>query len=257
MTAIALDGSVDIAAATKSLAWPVARHYAYGAAFDVDGVGRIFLFDFGAAVQDGAAKIDEAVMETLQKTLSRKFLRETMETYYIAVDPTRSAEPLRVGWDQVVVPSREPGLVGAVALLLAQSAALERYEKAAEELIEAALPRTRFLAEKGRVPAETRGLIKRIGKLTTDRLELANLFYLLDRPEETWEDAQIASLYDRLFSNLELADRYRAMLQKLEAVERVTDLTLNIWLGYLSNRLEWAIVVLIVVEILLALFRFT
>lgn len=257
MTAIALDGRIDAQAATKRLAWPVVRHYVYGAAFEVEDVGRVFLFDFGAVVQYGSDRIDEGVVETLEKEVGCHFLPETTETYQISVDPEHPAGSSRVGWDQVVIPSGEASLISAVALLLGQSTALERYEKAADELIEQAIPRTRFLAERGRVPSESRALVRRIGRLTTDRLELASLFYLLDRPEETWEDAEVSSLYDNLFANLELRDRHQAMLQKLEAVERVTDLTINIWLGHLSNRLEWTIVVLILVEILLALFHFT
>src|SRR5688572_24885623 len=255
MTAIALDGRVDLVAATQRLAWGVVRHYAYGVAFDIEEFGRVFLFDFGAVVVDGVGKIPPALSETIEKSVGRHTLLETEETYYVAVDPERSQGPPRVGWDQVVIPAREPGLVAAVALLLGQSAAIERYEKAADDLIESALPRARALAERGRVTGESRALIQRIGRLTTDRLELANLFYLLDRPEETWENARIAQLYDGLFSNLELKERHLAMLQKLEAVERVTELTLSIWLGHLSNRLEWAIVVLIVVELALALFK--
>jgi uncharacterized Rmd1/YagE family protein len=255
MTAIALDGRVDLVAATQRLAWGVVRHYAYGVSFDAGEFGRVFLFDFGAVVVDGLGKIDPALSETIEKSVGRQPFPETTETYFVTVDPERAQMQPRVGWDQVVIPSREPGLVAAVALLLGQSAAIERYEKAADDLIESALPRARFLAERGRVPGESKALIQRIGRLTTDRLELANLFYLLDRPEETWDDPRTAQLYDSLFANLELKDRHVAMLQKLEAVERVTDLTLNIWLGHLSNRLEWAIVVLIVVELVLALFK--
>jgi len=202
MTAIALDGRVDLVAATQRLAWGVVRHYAYGVSFDAGEFGRVFLFDFGAVVVDGLGKIDPALSETIEKSVGRRPLPETTETYFVFVDPERSKPQPRVGWDQVVIPSREPGLVAAVALLLGQSAAIERYEKAADDLIESALPRARFLAERGRVPGESKALIQRIGRLTTDRLELANLFYLLDRPEETWDDPRIAQLYDGLFANL-------------------------------------------------------
>src|SRR5687767_3491807 len=202
MTAIALDGRVDLVAATQRLAWGVVRHYAYGVSFDAGEFGRVFLFDFGAVVVDGLGKIDPALSETIEKSVGRRPLPETTETYFVFVDPERSKPQPRVGWDQVVIPSREPGLVAAVALLLGQSAAIERYEKAADDLIESALPRARFLAERGRVPGESKALIQRIGRLTTERLELANLFYLLDRPEETWDDPRIAQLYDGLFANL-------------------------------------------------------
>jgi uncharacterized Rmd1/YagE family protein len=254
ITAIALDGGVDIAAAARRLRWPETRRYKYGSVYELDGHGRIFLFAFGAVVYEGAA-IDESVLKVVEDAVERTFLKATTETYYISVNPEQTATSPRVGWDQVVIPERSAVLIGAVALLMGQSAALERYEKAAEVLIDEALVLSRQLAQHGRSPRATKVQVQRVGRITSDRLELASLFYFLDRPEETWEDPRVSALYDALFKNLELADRHQATLQKLQAVENVTDIVINVWQSKVSVNLEVAIVMLIVFEILLALFK--
>ncbi len=143
-----------------------------------------------------------------------------------------------------------PELMAAVALVLAQSAALERYERRAEGLLEEALELSRMVAG-GRVPRSNRGWVRRVGRLTGDRLELARWFYLVDRPEETWEDARVAATYDALFEALELRERHLAMQHELAAVSTSTETVIDLWHGRRSNALEWAIVLLIVVDIVL------
>lgn len=250
MTAVALDGRVDLRSAAERLRWPELRRYGYGSVYVVDD-RRLYLFRFGAVVVEGASVIEESVLRVIRDAVGQKSLPDTMETYTVQVDPARAGDP-RIAWDQVAVPERSNELIGAVALLLGQSAALERYEKAAQPIIEEALALSRSLIEEGRVPRANPAQVRRIGRLTASRLELASLFFLLDRPEETWEDAQVAKLYDALFNNLELRERHQAMLQKFEIVENVTDVVIATRQSIISNRLEWAIVILIVLEIVLA-----
>lgn len=261
VTAIALSGRVDLAQAAERLRWRELRRYVYGSVFETETTGRLYLYTFGALVHQGVERIDPAILKVLETATQRQFLPETEETYYLSVDPSREEGALsegnvRVGWDRVVLPNDQPELVSAVSLLLGQSAALERYEQGADELIRLTLEISRKMEQRGRPPRATRNELRRIGSLTSYRLELASLFYILDRPEETWEHQEVATLYDALFRNLELGERNAATLHKLQAVENVADTVINIWQGRVSNRLEWAIVLLIVVDILLALFEF-
>ena len=251
MTVIALDGRVELAEAAERLRWPELRRYGYGSVYTVDDL-RVYLFRFGAIVVEGSSRIDESTLRVIQSAVGRSVLPDTMESYSVKVEPARAGDP-RIGWDQVVVPERSHELISAVALLIGQSAALERYEKAAQPIIDEALTLSRSLANRGTVPRATPAQVRLIGRLTSIRLELASLFYLLDRPEETWDDPQVAKLHDGLFNNLELHSRHQAMLQKFALIETVTDVVMATRQNIISTRLEWAIVILIVLEILLAL----
>jgi uncharacterized Rmd1/YagE family protein len=253
ITTVALSGRVDLSATAARLKWPELRRYAYASIYGLDGGGRLWLFGFGAVVHDGAERLDEPVLKVIEAASDQKYLVETAETYYVAVDPARADEAPRIGWDQVVIHERSPELLGAVALLLGQSAALERYENAANGLMDEALQMTKELAQQGQPPMNNRMQIRRAGRIMSDRLELARWFYLVDKPAETWEDARIARLYDVLFRNLELQERHQAMLYKLQAVSTVMEMLIDIWQSRRSMLLEWAIVVLIVMELLFAL----
>lgn len=252
ITGIALDGHLDLDAPQVELIWPEVRRYAYGRVYEAPGGGRLYVFSFGAIVRDGRDTVERPLIDEVTRAFGRRVLPATLETYYVSINPEWEGRSPRVGWDHVMIPSRSGELIAAVALLLGQSVALERYEAAGEQLGEEAWQTARHLIDRGRPPWSSSTLLKRIGRLTRDRLELANLFYLIDRPEETWEDPKVEALYDALFANLELGQRHRALLQKLDSVESGTGQVIGIWHGMISNRLEWAIVVLIVVEIVLA-----
>lgn len=253
ITTAALDRQIDLAVVAERLAWSTPRRHAHGYVYDLQDA-RLHLFDFGAAVLEGLATIKPTLVAEVEQATQARLLTGTVETYQVRVDPERSDRP-RAGWDEVFIPEKSSTLIEAIALLLGQSAALERYENAAERLLQESLILARQLEDRGRPLRTTRRELRRIGRLARDRLELARYFYLLDRPEVTWEDAKVARLYDSLFHNLELRERHEAVLRKLGTVETTLEMVVNLWHGSLSNRLEWAIVVLIVVEIALALLK--
>lgn len=253
ITTVALDGKIDVALSSTRLRWPELRRYPYGSVYGLEGGGRLFLFGFGAVVHEGAERLDEPLLKVIEAATEQRYLVETAETYYVKIDPTAEEQSPRVGWDQVVIREKSQELSGAVALLLGQSAALERYELAANGLLDDALDLTRGLALRGTTPRGTRNQIRRVGRIMTDRMELARWFHLVDKPAETWEDARIARLYDALFRNLELKERHDAMVYKLHAVETVMEMFIDVWTSRRSLALEYSIVALIVFEIVLAL----
>lgn len=255
LTTVALAGRVDLARAAAALNRPQVHRYPYASVFALDGDARLHVFAFGAVVLEGRRELDAALQTLIEAAAGVRCLLDTVETYFVSVDPSRETSSPRVGWDQVSVPDASGEFVGAVALLLAQSAALERYEHAASKLLDESLALSRELAARGRLPRRSGKLVRQLGRITADRLELARWFYLVDRPAETWEEARVAGLYDALFANLELAQRHQAMLHKLEAVERATQIVVDLWQVRRGAWLEIAIVALIVFELVLMLWR--
>jgi uncharacterized Rmd1/YagE family protein len=252
MAGVAFDGPIDLDSAGGGLPWAEVQRFGYGRVYRLDGGRTISLFGFGAVVEDGSPSVTSDVIAHVERVTGRRALGSTAETLRVTVDPESPDRP-RVGWDTVRVPERTPELIGAIALLLGQSVALERYEHAADQLLDEAQVTARFLAERGRPPRRSRPEIERIGRLSSHRLELSNLFFLKDRPEDTWEHPRVAQLYDALFSNLELEPRHQAMLDKFAAVESLADRVVSLWESRVANRLEWAIVLLIVLEIVMTI----
>lgn len=204
----------------------------------------------GAVVAEDVEEPDR-VLAAVESALSAEFRVGAAEHLELWIGSEAPHALPRVGWNRVHLPEDRPGLVGAVALVLGQSAALERHEAATADLVREALDLARLLAGR-RLPRSTSKLVGRVGEVLRHRLELAQGFYLVDRPDEAWDDPQVARLFDDLSHNLELGERHKAMLHKLSAVEHACESALDLWHGRRSNALEWAIVVLIVVEIVLA-----
>lgn len=259
-TAIGLSDRFELEGAVRRLGLKELLRTSYGRTLADGDDRRIHLIGLGAVVVTSPRPLAGGPLEPelgarLEAATGRKLLPETREVYRVRVDPACPAGSARVGWDLVVVPLSSPELDAAVALLLAQSAALVRYELAAQRLVDEALALSALLDERGGIPRSTRELVRRIGRLARTRLELARWFYFVDRPEETWEDARVAQLYDALFENLELGERHRAVQHKHGVVEQATRTWIDLWQARRSNALEWAIVLLIVFEIAMALVR--
>jgi uncharacterized Rmd1/YagE family protein len=255
LTAVALDGTVDVAAAVAALPWPERHRYPYAAVLEPEAGERLFLFHFGAVAQVGRAALDVDRLRMIGEITGRRPLYRTSETYTLVEAAEGAPATPRIDWDRIALPDDRPDLVAAAALLIAQSAALERYEIAADGLVEEALELARALERAGRPPRRSGDLVRRVGRITGERLGMTRWFYLVDRPEETWRDPRVAELYDALFQDLELARRHEAMLHKLRAVEETTEMVIDLGHGRQSTQLEWAVVLLIVFEILFSLWE--
>lgn len=253
IVAIALDGRVELAATAAALAWPEVRRYPYGVALeDPDGM-RVFVFRFGAVVAVGRRRLPDAMRQALEAASGRQLLVETADVWTIVAGAAAPGRPLRVGWDRVVLPSLTPELVAVTAMLLGQSAAVERFEATADQLVRSAREMSEALVAHGRPPRSLRPLSVQVGRVNRDRLAMAEQLYILDRPEETWEHPDVSALYDQLLDGLELLRRREALLSKLSTVESATELVIDLWQSRESSRLEWAIVLLIVFEVLFML----
>jgi uncharacterized Rmd1/YagE family protein len=82
---------------------------------------------------------------------------------------------------------------------------------------------------------------------TVGRLEVT------EKPEITWDDAELDRRYQRLALEYELRDRDLALSRKLELVSRTAETYLDLVYNLHSLKVEWYIVILIVVEIALNL----
>ena len=75
-----------------------------------------------------------------------------------------------------------------------------------------------------------------------------------EKPEITWDDAELDRLHERLGVEYELHDRDVALSRKLDLVAHTAQTYLDLLQNRQSIRLEWYIVILIAVEIVLILY---
>ena len=234
-------------------AYPDARRTAHELWYAAQSGGTVFIYPFGAMV---LLDIPEADREGHVKRLraARPGLHDANATEDLVV--IEEAVPHPDMRDGALVVDRL-GAEGAsvVAMTAAQSAAMDYYERIADEMFS----RTDHLVERleisGRAPLATRPLHRFIGTAIGTRNEVLSVLHLLDKPDAVWEDVTADRIYGELRAEFDLADRYLALEHKLRSVQEALELVLDMSRDYRLVVLEVTIVLLIVAEIVLSLVR--
>jgi len=103
--------------------------------------------------------------------------------------------------------------------------------------------------------AQIRRLHRFIGEAIATRNEVFTVLALLDKPDATWDDPAMDRIYDELRAEFDLVDRYTTMEQKLDGVQEALELVLDVARDRRMWLLEVTIVLLILFELLLEVFR--
>jgi uncharacterized Rmd1/YagE family protein len=142
---------------------------------------------------------------------------------------------------------------GVVALTVAQSAAMEYYERIVDDMFLRTGAFVERLERTGGVPFRTRPLHRFIGQAITTRTEVLSVLHLLDKPEATWDDSAMDRIYADLRAEFDLADRYAALELKLRSIQEALELLVGVARDRQLLWLEIAVVVLIMLELLFSL----
>jgi len=138
---------------------------------------------------------------------------------------------------------------------VAQSAAMEYYERIVDDLASRTGSLVERLEIRGFVPMRTRQLHRFIGAAIGTRSEVLSVLHLLDKPDAAWDDPAMDRIYGDLRGEFDLSDRYHALASKLQGAQEALELLLGTARDRRLVALETTIVVLIVIEIVLGLVR--
>jgi uncharacterized Rmd1/YagE family protein len=217
--------------------------------------GWAVAYDFGAVIFIG---IDEAecarVMKALVAELGTEPRAPLEETYAVQIAP--GAAPA-VRFDRVVVPELTLRVVEIIALVVAQSVAMEYYEGDIDALVVALEQRSGTLAREGRLQGSTRDLLKFIGRGMTMRTHVVHTLSLLDSPGATWDDESLDRLYRGLRGSFEIDERYRALDHELRIVQDNLELLVDLARQRRLIQLEVAVAVFVAAELVVLLGQVT
>jgi len=213
----------------------------------------VFVYPFGAMTLHNVPPAEREHHLTRLRA-AKPVLHEANTSEDLVVREEPVARPdLRDG--ELVVDSLGAEGASVVAMTVAQSAAMDYYERIVDEMFS----RTDHLVERlevsGRAPLATRPLHRFIGTAIGTRNEVLSILHLLDKPDEAWDDPGMDRIYGELRAEFDLGDRYRALELKLRAVQDSLELVLDVARDRRLVLLETIVVLLILSEILLALVR--
>ncbi len=219
----------------------------------IESGGGMYIYPFGVVVTyDVTPERRETELARLHQARPGLTTQVVREDYSVLEDPQ---SPTGIHDGMLVVDRLTPARAGVVALTVAQSAAMEYYERIIDQLFVRAAKLVDRLESRGSVAMRTRPLHRFIGEALSTRTEVLAVLHLLDKPEETWEDPAMDRIYDDLRAEFDLGDRFAALEMKLRSVQESLELLLDVARDRRLVLLEAAIVVLIVVELMLNLIR--
>ncbi len=245
--AIALRGRIALAE-LKDHAEVTVEHRCTQRATLAVGPRRAWVFAWGTLVYEADVR-DLPLESTLAKWMDVEALEVTYENLAVHIHDA----PPRVDWRAVWVPSAGPEVEDVVVLLLARSVGLDRYEQRARPLLKEGADTLRTFASGGRTPWAISALVRRLARSSVNRIELAQWFVHLDRPESTWTDPIADKVYGLISDDLELRERQLLLNHQMTALEDGLSRVFGVWEGRRARGLEWAIIILILVEVVMAL----
>jgi len=214
--------------------------------------GSVVVFKYGAAVF--FAVPDERLASLCQQLSIRAPLAEPVqEEALLVLEPANSGS---VEEGRILVPEFSSAYLQLVGEALAKCVVLSHYERQVSQSFDRIEPLAEELRTRTRPGRSARALLPYIGETLHAEQRMTARAEIRDKPDLLWEAPGLERFYVRLESEYELRERAGELERKLELLSRTTHTVLELLHNRRSLRVEWYIVILIVVEIVLTLYGF-
>lgn len=157
--------------------------------------------------------------------------------------------------DEITLPNDLVELKIAFSHALAQSAKLSTFELTIQNIFKKNKHLPEHLAEYGTIPLSRRKIRQQMGRLFLERSAINLNLDVLDTPNFFWEHPHLESLYLDMAAHLDLEERTESLNQQLDVLHDLFEMLGSELNDQHSHRLEWAIIYLIIIEVVLLLFH--
>jgi uncharacterized Rmd1/YagE family protein len=222
-------------------------------AFPVGREGMVALFRFGAAVFIHMNPLqEEEIIAGLKDRLIEPLAERESENVSITIKP--GAEDSLTVSGNIELRNAAPERLLLIAEALAVSVALAYDERRIANAFYRIEPVASSLKRKKLLRGSRADLMSQIGEALLIQQRLAGRIEMADRPDVLWDHPELERLWVKLADDYDLLPRTRAIGQKLEVIRETADAMGDLLATRTSHRLEWYIIILILVEILLGLY---
>jgi uncharacterized Rmd1/YagE family protein len=213
--------------------------------------GIAVLFRYGAVVLFNVAPLEEAdVLRQLQPLVQQPYASPETETLDIHVDAAAREE---LSGNTLNLADYAIQRFQLVADILSKSTVLAMYEARASRGFDLVEPFAVGLQKNSRSNSSGGELLQQIGVALLSEHNLVGRVQVTDNPELIWEHTNLERFYARLQDEFEIRERHLALERKLNLVSHTAQTVLEVLQSRRTLRLEWYVVILILVEILLSL----
>jgi len=213
--------------------------------------GDIFYFSYGALVLWGFTEEEEHSLLSFVK----EFEREPLSKIELDEFTFAFGESMKIEEDEIVLQNKSVLTKLAISHGLAQSVKLTVFEEIIQKTIEHTKHLPIGLAKKGKISLSRKEISQKMGELFIERNFINLHTEVLDTPEFFWDHPELEPFYRRTSHYLDVSKRVEILNKRLNVIHELFEILSNELNHQHSSRLEWTIIILIVIEVVIAVLR--
>jgi uncharacterized Rmd1/YagE family protein len=215
-----------------------------------------FIYNYGSIVFFNVPDaIREKYLSFVRETKEGAKMGDTSDIYLVeekaGLDPTVN----QVFFDRVTTGKLTFQKIKIIAMLVAESTALDYYDILIENLLEQATGITKRLEKQGKFHEGKEDLLKFVGMCLSAKQEIISNLYIVDSPEETWDSPELDKIFHELKTMLEIDVRYRAVEYKSKIIQESVEVITDLVKAKRDTLLEMIVILLIGFEVIMGFFR--
>jgi uncharacterized Rmd1/YagE family protein len=219
----------------------------------VRGGGAAFLFRYGAVVLFDVQPLEQdEFLRQLRPRIESPVSDPDAEQITVRIDP--DAKEVLEG-ATVLLRDTSSERLEIVADILSKSVVLARYESTVAQTFDRIEPFAAELQKERTGSQMARELLAHLGSALIIEQQMVGRVQIDDTPELLWDRPDLERLFARLRDEFEIVERFTALNRKLELVSRTVETALGLIQARRSLRVEYYVVILIILEILLTLYQ--
>lgn len=209
--------------------------------------GDIFYFPYGCVVLWGLDEFEEKLVlervKQFEKDPMNRLERDDFTFIY--------GETMKIEEDEIFIQNKSATTKLAISHGLAQSVKLTIFEETVHKTIETTKVLPNELASAGKITLSRKEISKKMGELFIERNIINLNSEILDTPEFFWEFPELEPFYRKTAHYLDISKRVEAMNKRLTVIHELFEILSNELNHQHSSRLEWTIIILIIIEVII------
>jgi len=215
-----------------------------------------FVYNYGSVVFFNVPDAVQArELTRFRETKEAQRIGDTTEVFLVDEKADLGPKSNQVFFDRVEVGKITYAKIKIICMLVAESTALEYYDILIENLLEQATIYTKKLEAQGRFLESKEDLLKFVGQCLSAKQEIISNLYIVDSPDETWDNSELNKIFHELKQMLDIDVRYRAVEYKAKIIQESVEVITDLVKSRRETMLELTVILLIAFEVIVGFIR--
>lgn len=216
----------------------------------------VYIYHFGTitCINMEYHEIQDIIMylKNIDPTLKNIGYEEFFDDYKLEVSPEYEYTLYN---DLMTASEFVPYYLDIISLILAKSTSLRKIETDTDKLLDSIENIINYL-DSGKVNMSDEQIAKTSAKVLRFKYNTISYLMLLDKPKSAWNNEDIEKFYEEILSLFEINDRYEKITHKTQVLQDITDVISSLTHEKRGTKLEIAVIILILFELLLSFIEF-